>query len=97
MSRSSDRGLLRHLAYVCEAAVLLRLCDQHGVEHVHVHFGTNAAAVASLMRCLSRGRLSYSMTIHGPTEFDAPRGFAPLGALPVCAIGAIRIRISSNV
>ena len=76
MSRSSDRGLLRHLAYVCEAAVLLRLCDHHGVEHVHVHFGTNAAAVARLMRCLSRGRLSYSMTIHGPTEFDAPRGFA---------------------
>jgi glycosyltransferase involved in cell wall biosynthesis len=76
MSRASDRGLFRHLAYLCEAAVLLRLCERQDTAHVHVHFGTNAAAVARLMRCLSRGRLSYSMTIHGPDEFDAPRGFA---------------------
>jgi colanic acid/amylovoran biosynthesis glycosyltransferase len=76
MSRASDRGLFRHLAYVCEAATLLRCCERHDVAHVHVHFGTNAAAVARLMRCLSRRRLSYSMTIHGPDEFDAPRGFA---------------------
>ena len=76
MSRASDRGLFRHLAYLCEAAVLLRICEGHGVGHVHVHFGTNAAAVARLMRCLSRGRLSYSLTVHGPDEFDAPRGFA---------------------
>jgi len=76
MSRASDRGLFRHLAYLCEAAVLLRICESQHVGHVHVHFGTNPAAVARLMRCLSRGRLSYSMTIHGPDEFDAPRGFA---------------------
>ena len=76
MSRASDRGLFRHLAYLCEAAVLLRICEAQDVGHVHVHFGTNAAAVARLMRCLSRGQLSYSVTIHGPDEFDAPLGFA---------------------
>jgi colanic acid/amylovoran biosynthesis glycosyltransferase len=76
MSRASDRGRLRHLAYLAEAAVLLRICEAQGIHHVHVHFGTNAAAVARLMRRLSRGRLTYSMTVHGPDEFDAPRGFA---------------------
>lgn len=76
MSRASDRGLFRHLACLCEAAVLLRICEGQDVAHVHVHFGTDAAAVARLMRCLSRGHLSYSMTIHGPDEFDAPRGLA---------------------
>ncbi|HEX6810708.1 MAG TPA: glycosyltransferase family 4 protein [Planctomycetota bacterium] len=76
MSRASDRGLLRHFAYVAEAAVLLRICQDHGIRHVHVHFGTNAAAVARLMRCLSGRELSYSMTVHGPDEFDSPRGFA---------------------
>ena len=76
MGRRSDRGLLRHVAYLIEAAVLLRVCAVHGIRHVHVHFGTNAAAVARLMRCLSGRRLAYSMTIHGPDEFDAPRGLS---------------------
>jgi colanic acid/amylovoran biosynthesis glycosyltransferase len=74
MSRASDRGLLRHGAYLVEAAVLARRCEAHGVRHVHVHFGTNAAAVARLMRCL--GGPSYSMTIHGPDEFDSVKGFS---------------------
>jgi glycosyltransferase involved in cell wall biosynthesis len=72
MSRRSDRGLHRHLAYLCEAAALLEICNAQGIEHLHVHFGTNAAAVARLMRCLSGDRLRYSLTIHGPDEFDAP-------------------------
>lgn len=76
MSRVSDRGLLRHFAYLWEAAVLLRTCQRENILHVHVHFGTNVAAVARLMRCLSGGGLSYSMTVHGPDEFDSPRGFS---------------------
>jgi glycosyltransferase involved in cell wall biosynthesis len=71
MGRRSERGLAAHLAYVVEAAFLLeRLCE-HRVEHVHVHFGRNAAAVARLIRCM--GGPSYSFTVHGPDEFDAPR------------------------
>jgi glycosyltransferase involved in cell wall biosynthesis len=76
MHRRSDRGLLRHLAYWFEAAILLRVCEAAAVRHVHVHFGTNAAAVARLMRCLGGGRPTYSMTVHGPDEFDAPRAFS---------------------
>lgn len=74
MSASSERGITRHAAYLVEAAVLARECARQGVNHVHVHFGTNAAAVARLMRCL--GGPTYSMTVHGPDEFDAVRGFS---------------------
>ncbi|MCI0364753.1 MAG: glycosyltransferase [Phycisphaerales bacterium] len=74
MSRSSDRGVLRHLAYLSEAAMLLRFLTDARIEHLHVHFGTNAAAVAQLIRSL--GGPPYSLTIHGPNEFDSPRGFS---------------------
>lgn len=74
MARRSDRGLLRHVAYLVEAASLLRQVQRAGIEHVHVHFGTNAAAVARLMRRL--GGPSYSITVHGPDEFDAPVGLS---------------------
>jgi colanic acid/amylovoran biosynthesis glycosyltransferase len=73
MAAPSDRGIGKHMAYVAEAAVFLRhLESKGGVEHMHVHFGTNIASVARLMRVM--GGPSYSMTIHGPDEFDAPRG-----------------------
>ncbi len=74
MGRVSDRGILRHLAYLVEACLLARHLHESNIDHVHVHFGTNAAAVARLIRVL--GGPSYSMTVHGPDEFDAPRGFS---------------------
>lgn len=72
MGRRSPRGLLRNLVYLAEACVVLRLC--RGVDHVHAHFGTNAAAVALLTRRL--GGPSYSFTVHGPEEFDDPIGLS---------------------
>ena len=69
----SERGLLRHLAYLAEACVLRQRLAQSGASHLHVHFGTNASDVALLCRIL--GGPSYSITIHGPEEFDAPRPF----------------------
>lgn len=74
MHRRSERGLVRHLAYLAEACVLRGELARSGVEHVHVHFGTNAAAVARLIMRL--GGPSYSMTVHGPDEFDAPIGLS---------------------
>jgi len=74
MSARSDRGLLRHLIYVAEACRLRELLAEHGCEHVHVHFANNAAAVARLSQQL--GGPPYSMTVHGPTEFDQPIGFS---------------------
>src|SRR5581483_3559644 len=44
----SDRGLLRHFAYILEALVLAEWSRQEAVEHIHAHFGTNSTTVAML-------------------------------------------------
>lgn len=68
IGRRSDRGVLRHLFYVAEAAVLASWCLRDRVDHVHVHFGTNSTAIAMLARHFSGIR--YSFTAHGPEEFE---------------------------
>lgn len=67
----STAGIGRSLAYLAEACRLSRLMQRADIRHVHVHFGTNPAAVARLTRQLSG--ITYSMTLHGPDEFDAPQ------------------------
>ncbi len=74
LAKRSERGTLTHLAYVAEAAFLLGEVRRRGIEHIHVHFGTNAAAVAMLVR--EMGGPPFSMTVHGPSEFDAPIGLS---------------------
>lgn len=74
LSAASERGLARHVAYLIEALALLDLFRARRIDHVHVHFGTNAAAVAMLVRQL--GGPSFSMTVHGPDEFDASIGLS---------------------
>ncbi len=68
LARRSDVGMSRHLVYLAEAALLVQWCEQDGVTHLHTHFGTNSAEVALLSHYL--GGPSYSLTIHGPEEFD---------------------------
>jgi colanic acid/amylovoran biosynthesis glycosyltransferase len=70
MARKAGRQRWRHLAYLVEAAWLVRDWKRQGVSHVHAHFGTNPAAVARLARAM--GGPPYSFTVHGPDEFDAP-------------------------
>jgi colanic acid/amylovoran biosynthesis glycosyltransferase len=72
----SERGLLRHAAYLAEACVLAGWLRRAAVDHVHAHFGTNSATVALLCRVLGGPR--YSFTVHGPEEFDKPE-FLGLG------------------
>ncbi|WP_225027993.1 glycosyltransferase family 4 protein [Xinfangfangia pollutisoli] len=64
-------GRLRHLVYWLEAAQLARRCHEDRLPHIHAHFGTNSATVAMLAAEI--GGLSFSFTVHGPEEFDAPR------------------------
>ena len=73
MGMASERGFLRHFVYLAEACLLRRWLEDCGACHLHAHFGTNSADVAVLCRLL--GGPSYSVTIHGPEEFDSPRGF----------------------
>ena len=70
----SDRGRLRHLAYLGEACLLRRWLARDLVTHLHAHFGTNPATVAYLCRLL--GGPPYSFTVHGPEEFDRPEALA---------------------
>lgn len=71
----SNRGVLRHLAYLAEACVLLLRAEEREIRHIHAHFSSNPAAVALL--CRNLGGPSYSFTVHGPHEFDvaAVQGF----------------------
>ncbi len=70
LAQTSNRGTLTHLAYLAEACVLLDWFAADGTQHVHAHFGTNSATVALLVRLL--GGPTYSLTVHGPEEFDNP-------------------------
>jgi len=64
----SDRGILLHFVYVAEATLLAHWCRRDGVKHLHVHFGTNPAAIAMFAQQLSG--IPYSFTAHGPEEFE---------------------------
>jgi colanic acid/amylovoran biosynthesis glycosyltransferase len=68
MARKSERALAYHFAYVAHACQLLRWTSEDGIEHLHVHFGTNATEVAMLLRIL--GGPTYSFTVHGSEEFE---------------------------
>lgn len=58
----------RHLAYVAEAARLVRMLRADGVRHVHVHMANNGAAIA-LLGGLIDPSIEYSLTVHGPQDF----------------------------
>lgn len=69
--RRDTGGLVRPAAYWMQAALLRQRAAAEGIDHVHVHFATNATAVALLSRRM--GGPGYSFTAHGPDEFaDAP-------------------------
>jgi colanic acid/amylovoran biosynthesis glycosyltransferase len=72
--RRSDRGVVRHLVYLAEACLLRRWLAAGGAEHLHVHFATNPAAVALFCRRL--GGPAYSVTVHGPEEWDRPEALS---------------------
>ncbi|QDG79423.1 glycosyltransferase family 4 protein [Labrenzia sp. PHM005] len=63
-------GFVRHVAYLMQAASLRQKARRAGVQHLHAHFGTNAAAIAMLSHSL--GGPNYSFTAHGPNEFENP-------------------------
>lgn len=70
LCRTAGGGIVRHAAYFLEAANLTQSLRQLKIQHLHVHFGTNPAAVALLARKL--GGPPFSFTVHGPEEFDRP-------------------------
>ncbi|MBI1335762.1 MAG: glycosyltransferase [Phycisphaera sp.] len=74
MGRRSHTGMLKHAVYLMEACLLKRWARKSDITHVHAHFGTNPAAVALL--CKTLGGPGYSLTVHGPEEFDSPHALS---------------------
>lgn len=73
------RYRLWQVFYLVEAVTLLSLLDRGGIRHVHVHFANNAADIARAAVALGNDRdgggWSWSLSMHGPTEFEDPVGF----------------------
>jgi glycosyltransferase involved in cell wall biosynthesis len=90
MSSGADRGLAYHLTYFAEACRVRQWTVVWGAQHIHAHFGTNSAEVAMLAHEL--GAPPYSMTVHGPDEFDRPRA---LGLKQKLQRSAFAVAISS--
>jgi glycosyltransferase involved in cell wall biosynthesis len=72
LARDSERSLPYHLIYVMEACRIALWLADAGAEHLHAHFGTNSAEIATLVRAL--GGPPCSFTVHGPDEFMKPMG-----------------------
>lgn len=69
--RNAGGGVVRHAAYLMEAAFLRQETKRRGCTHVHSHFSNNAPAVAMLAHLM--GGPTFSFTAHGPDEFvEAP-------------------------
>lgn len=68
--RNARGQFIQHAAYLVEALAFRTRARRAGIEHVHVHFSTNAATVALLAHRL--GGPSYSFTVHGPDELIDP-------------------------
>ena len=63
-----------YLAYLIEAAYLAGRLRAKGVQHLHNHIGENSATVAMLAGEIAG--IPFSLTIHGPGEFDHPKEIA---------------------
>lgn len=69
-SGAGESSLARQLIYLAEGARVAARAGELRLDHIHAHFGTNSARVASYARLL--GGPGFSFTVHGPEEFDHP-------------------------
>ncbi len=77
LSAGGARASLWQLFYFAEAILLWDECRRRGIDHIHAHFANVASAVAMLSASFgARDGMSWSFTMHGPTEFDDVTRFA---------------------
>ncbi|MFO1140199.1 MAG: glycosyltransferase [Paracoccus sp. (in: a-proteobacteria)] len=65
---AGESSLSRQIIYMAEGARIAARAHALSLTHIHAHFGTNSARVASYARLLGGPRFSF--TVHGPEEFD---------------------------
>jgi glycosyltransferase involved in cell wall biosynthesis len=72
-ARPGLRGRFLALSWVAESALLRRELRRRGIRHVHAHLPGTAPAVAMLCTALANHagpeRHTWSLTVHGPSEF----------------------------
>lgn len=68
-SAGSPNRMLHQLAYFAQAIVLWDRCRAAGIRHLHAHFANVSSDVALLASMVGGPELSWSFTMHGPTEF----------------------------
>jgi len=63
------RAALWQAFYFGEAVLMWRECQRRGIRHIHAHHANVASDVALLAAHLGGRRWSWSLTMHGSTEF----------------------------
>lgn len=66
-SRLGNFNLIKAIGYLAEAVILLDWMNKNKIDHIHVHFANPASTVA--MIATGYGRITYSMSVHGPDIF----------------------------
>ncbi|MFI3270507.1 MAG: glycosyltransferase family 4 protein [Pseudomonadota bacterium] len=64
---SGPKSIIKALAYILEASLLLTYCRKKNAQHIHVHFANPAATVAMLAATFDH--ISFSISAHGPDIF----------------------------
>jgi glycosyltransferase involved in cell wall biosynthesis len=73
LGRRRGTSTWMQLMYFGEAMLLADVLRRKGIDHVHVHFANNGSDIALLAasygRLAGRSPRSWSITVHGPTDF----------------------------
>lgn len=70
-AKADESTFALQLIYLAEGARLAIRSKALQLQHLHAHFGTNSARVATYARLLGGPPISF--TVHGPEEFDKPQ------------------------
>jgi len=71
----SAPDLGHQVAYFLQGVVVWHRCRAAGIKHVHAHLANVGSDVASIAGALGGDELSWSFTMHGPTEFYDARHY----------------------
>jgi colanic acid/amylovoran biosynthesis glycosyltransferase len=89
-------GVVRHVAYLMQAAYFADEAKKLNIKHVHAHFATNATAICLLSKVL--GGPTYSFTVHGPDEFvDSSKLHFPIKVASAEFVSAISFYCRSQI
>lgn len=74
MRRVGLRGIVWQMAYLIEAIILAHWLTRNNVDRLHTHF-TGGVATAGMLACKLASDIPWSLTVHGPADFNDPSGW----------------------